>query len=142
MLKIRLQRVGRKHDPSFRVVVTDSRFAAQSGKAIEVLGSYNPRFDNPTLKEDRIKEWIKKGAQVSDTVHNILVGVGIITEKKVNALPKKTPSAKEATQEESPEASEATLHEEKKAEASVDAEETVSGVLAEEAPAEESAKTE
>lgn len=95
MLKIRLQRVGRKHDPSFRVVVTDSRFAAQSGKALEVLGSYNPRFDNPTLKEDRIKEWIAKGAQVSGTVHNILVGAGIIKGKKVNVLPKKAPIKKE-----------------------------------------------
>ncbi len=95
MLKIRLQRVGRKHDPSFRVVVTDSRFAAQSGKALEVLGSYNPRFDNPTLKEDRIKEWIAKGAQTSGTVHNILVGAGIIEGKKVNVLPKKAPIKKE-----------------------------------------------
>ncbi len=99
MLKIRLQRVGRKHDPSFRVVVTDSRFAAQSGKALEVLGSYNPRFDNPTLKEDRIKEWIGKGAQVSDTVHNILVGAGIIKGKKVNALPKKVAPVKEVEAE-------------------------------------------
>ena len=95
MLKIRLQRVGRKHDPSFRVVVTDSRFAAQSGKALEVLGSYNPRFDNPTLKEDRIKEWIAKGAQTSGTVHNILVGAGIIKGKKVNVLPKKAPIRKD-----------------------------------------------
>ncbi|MBC8465215.1 MAG: 30S ribosomal protein S16 [Parcubacteria group bacterium] len=95
MLKIRLQRVGRKHDPSFRVVVTDSRFAAKSGKALEVLGSYNPRFNNPTLKEDRIKEWIGKGAQASGTVHNILVGAGIIKGKKVNVLPKKSPIKKE-----------------------------------------------
>jgi small subunit ribosomal protein S16 len=100
MLKIRLQRVGRKHDPSFRVVVTDSRSAAQSGKALEVLGSYNPRFNNPVLKEDRIKEWIGKGAQVSDTVHNILVGAGIIKGKKVNALPKKVAPVKEEVQEE------------------------------------------
>jgi small subunit ribosomal protein S16 len=101
MLKIRLQRVGRKHDPSFRVVVTDSRFAAQSGKALEVLGSYNPRFDNPTLKEDRIKEWIAKGAQPSGTVHNILVGAGIIKGKKVNVLPKKAPIKKDLDADES-----------------------------------------
>lgn len=147
MLKIRLQRVGRKHDPSFRVVVTDSRFAAQSGKALEVLGSYNPRFDNPTLKEDRIKEWIGKGAQVSDTVHNILVGAGIIKGKKVNALPKKVAPVKEEVQEEAPAApaSEATSEvapaEEKEAESPVEetASETPAEEKVEEAPTEEAA---
>jgi len=43
MLKIRLQRFGRKHDPTFRVVLTDSRSGPKSGKFLEVLGSYNPR---------------------------------------------------------------------------------------------------
>jgi len=100
MLNIRLQRVGRKHDPSFRVVVVDSRYAAKSGKALEVLGAYNARFGTPTFKAERIKEWIGKGAQVSDTVHNLLIDAKIIEGKKINVLPKKTPIVKEAPAEE------------------------------------------
>lgn len=99
MLKIRLQRVGRKHDPSFRVVVSDARYAAKSGKALEVLGTYNARFGTPTFKPERIKEWIGKGAQLSDTVHNLLIDAKIIEGKKINALPKKTPIVKEVPPE-------------------------------------------
>lgn len=88
MLKIRLQRVGRKHDPSFRIVLVDSRRAAKSGSFLQILGSYNARKGEPQLKGDKIKEWIAKGAQVSGTVHNILVDKKIISGKKVNVLPK------------------------------------------------------
>lgn len=88
MLKIRLQRVGRKHDPSFRVVLVDSRRAAKSGSFLEILGSYNARRGEPQLKGDRIKEWISKGAQVSGTLHNILIDKKILTGKKINVLPK------------------------------------------------------
>ena len=95
MLKIRLQRVGRKHDPSFRVVVVDSRYAAKSGKALEILGTYNARFGEPTFKAERVKEWIGKGAQVSGTVTNLLIDAKIIDGKKVNVMPKKTPIKKE-----------------------------------------------
>jgi small subunit ribosomal protein S16 len=100
MLNIRLQRVGRKHDPSFRVVVVDSRYAAKSGKALEILGTYNPRFGTPTLKVDRIKEWIGKGAQTSGTVHNLLIDAKIIEGKKINVLPKKMSIIKETPVEE------------------------------------------
>jgi small subunit ribosomal protein S16 len=94
MLKIRLKRVGRKNDPSFRVVLLDSKKGPQTGKINEVLGFYDPRRDVKELKGDRIKEWVAKGAQVSDTVHNILVSEKIIEGKKVNVLPKKSPVAK------------------------------------------------
>ncbi|NTV44470.1 MAG: 30S ribosomal protein S16 [Candidatus Yonathbacteria bacterium] len=102
MLNIRLQRVGRKHDPSFRVVVVDSRYAAKSGKALEILGTYNARFGEPTFKADRIKEWISKGAQVSGTVTNLLIDAKIIEGKKVNVMPKKTPIKKEVPAEAAP----------------------------------------
>lgn len=96
MLKIRLQRVGKKHEPVFRVVVGDSKNAAKSGKFIEVLGSYDPRSKNQnTLNKSRVQEWISKGAQVSDTVHNLLVSEKVIDKKKVNSLPKKTAPKKE-----------------------------------------------
>ncbi len=101
MLKIRLQRVGKKHEPVFRVVVGDSKNAAKSGKFIEVLGSYDPRSKNQnTLNKTRVQEWISKGAQVSDTVHNLLVSEKVIDKKKVNSLPKKTAPKKEVVAEE------------------------------------------
>lgn len=101
MLKIRLQRVGKKHEPVFRIVVCDSKSGPKAGNNIETLGSYDPRDKNQaTFKEERIKHWISVGAQVSDTVHNLLLSKGIIKGEKVNALPKKTPIVKELTEEE------------------------------------------
>jgi small subunit ribosomal protein S16 len=110
MLIIRLQRVGRKNDPSFRVVVTDSKNGPRSGRSLEVLGAYNPRRDEGTvLKADRIKRWMEHGAQVSPTVHNLLISKSIITGKKINVLPRKSPPAvaAEAAAEQKPEAVEA-----------------------------------
>lgn len=94
MLKIRLQRIGRKNDPAFRVVLTDSKNAAKSGKFKEILGSYDVKGGNIIFKADRITYWIKNGAQVSDTVHNFLVAKKIIEGKKKNVLPKKSPTKK------------------------------------------------
>lgn len=82
MLKIRLQRVGRKHEPSFRFVLTDSKNSAQSGRFIEVLGSYDPRKMIDSLKGDRIKNWLSKGAHPTDTVRNILIKHGLVRGKK------------------------------------------------------------
>jgi len=96
MLKIRLQRVGKKHDPSFRVVLTDSARAARSGSVNEVLGFYSAKREQTKLSADKIKEWMAKGAQVSDTVHNILVKEKVIKGPKKNVLPPKKKSAEEA----------------------------------------------
>jgi small subunit ribosomal protein S16 len=96
MLKIRLQRVGRKHEPSFRIVLTDSQNSTKSGKYVEVLGNHDPRQKDKTqIDADRVKHWIAKGAQVTDTLHNMFVAKKIITGKKINALPKRTPIKKE-----------------------------------------------
>lgn len=101
MLKIRLQRVGRKNEPSFRVVLVDSKMGPKSGKALEVLGSHDFREGkgNNSLKADKIKYWVSKGAQVSETMHNLLVAEKIITGKKINVLPKKKPIIKEVKEE-------------------------------------------
>ncbi|HEY4505946.1 MAG TPA: 30S ribosomal protein S16 [Candidatus Paceibacterota bacterium] len=88
MLMIRLQRVGRKNDPSYRVVVTEKTNGPQSGKYLEMLGSYDARKDSQTFDGDRIKHWISKGAQLSPTVHNLLVDADIVEGKKINVLPK------------------------------------------------------
>lgn len=103
MLKMRLQRVGRKNDPSYRVVVTDSRTGPKSGKHVDLLGSYDPKVNRVQIDGERAKAWISKGVQPSGTVHNILVGQKIIDGKKVNVLPKKSPivdeEAKKAAEE-------------------------------------------
>jgi len=97
---IRLQRRGPKNDPSFRVVVVDSKSAAKSGSYHEMLGSYDPRSDRVELNAERITHWMEHGAQVSDTVHNLLVSQKIITAKKRNVLPKKVvPVTKEESAE-------------------------------------------
>lgn len=95
MLKIRLQRIGRKNDPSFRVIVTDSRNPAKRGRYVELLGTFNPHKDAPILNAERVQYWISKGAQPSLTVHNMLITAGVISGKKINALPKKTVAKKE-----------------------------------------------
>jgi small subunit ribosomal protein S16 len=97
MLMIRLQRVGRKHEPVFRLVLTDSKNGPKSGKYLEILGSYDPRQDNKIENFNivKIKEHISKGAKLSDTVHNFLVSKKVIEGKKINTLPKRTPIKKE-----------------------------------------------
>ena len=98
MLMIRLQRVGRKHEPVFRVVLTDSKNSTKSGKFLEILGSYDPRKDSHQIDGDRIKKLISTGAKVSDTMHNILIKQKVITGKKINVLPKKSPIVKEVAE--------------------------------------------
>lgn len=102
MLMIRLQRVGRVHEPTFRVVLVDSKRSTKSGQALEVLGNHDTRKakNNSNVDGERVKYWISKGAQLSDTMRNLLISKKIITGKKVNALPKKRPIKKELTEEE------------------------------------------
>jgi small subunit ribosomal protein S16 len=99
MLTIRLSRVGRKNDPSFRVIVVDSKKKTKTGNYLEMVGSYDPRVDRVDLKADRITHWMSQGATVSDTVHNLLVSQKIIDTKKINVLPKKTVAKVEAPAE-------------------------------------------
>lgn len=94
MLMIRLQRVGRKNDPSFRAVLTDSHNSTKSGKFLEILGAYDARRGEPSFDAEKIKAWISKGARLSDTMHNLLLRAKIIEGKKINVLPKKTVPAK------------------------------------------------
>ena len=98
MLKIRLQRIGRKNDPAFRVVLTDSKNSTKSGKFLELLGTYNPKIINKkertSFVHDRIKYWLSMGAKLSDTMHNFLVQEKVIEGKKINVLPKKKPTQK------------------------------------------------
>ena len=95
MLKIRLQRVGRKNDASFRVVVTESQNAAKGGNFLEIVGSYDPKKNTRTINGERVKYWMSVGAQPSNTVFNLLISEKIIEGKKINVLSKKSPIKKE-----------------------------------------------
>ncbi|HRH32894.1 MAG TPA: 30S ribosomal protein S16 [bacterium] len=88
MLMIRLSRVGKKGYPTYRLVISEKQ-RDPYGKALEILGSYNPHSKDLQAKADRIIHWISMGAQMSDTVNNLLVSKKIIEGKKT-----KSPAAK------------------------------------------------
>ena len=77
-VRLRLTRVGGKKDPVWRVVVADQR-SPRDGRVIETVGQYNPQTDPSTIKldEERIREWLAKGAQPSQTVRKLLRTQGI-----------------------------------------------------------------
>lgn len=103
---IRLQRVGKKHDPSFRIVLTDSKNSTKSGRYTEVLGHYDARGGKTVLVKDRIKYWLSVGAKASVTLHNILVANKVVEGKKLSAMPKKK-AKKEGDKEAAPAKTEA-----------------------------------
>lgn len=88
---IRFQRIGRTNEAAFRIVVLEKERAAKAGNIVELLGTYNPHSKALTLDEAKVKEWISKGAQPTDSMHNLLVNKGVIEGKKVNVLPRKSP---------------------------------------------------
>ncbi len=73
MVKIRLRRMGKKKQPSYRIIVADGR-SPRDGRFIENLGFYNPRTEKATIviKEERLEEWLSKGAQPTDSMKRIL----------------------------------------------------------------------
>ena len=79
MVKIRLRRMGAKKAPFYRIVVADSRYP-RDGRFIEEIGTYNPLTDPASVNVDpeRAQEWIKKGAQPTDTVRGILKKAGVL----------------------------------------------------------------
>ena len=79
---IRFQRVGRKNDPAFRVVLCE-RTAKPKTSGIEVLGSYHPKTKATVLKNERILYWMSKGAQASASAHNLFVRKGVMKGKKM-----------------------------------------------------------
>ncbi|MBR6556002.1 MAG: 30S ribosomal protein S16, partial [Clostridia bacterium] len=73
MVKIRLRRMGAKKAPFYRIVVADSRYP-RDGRFIEELGTYDPKADPSAVKvdADKVREWIKNGAQPTETVRTLL----------------------------------------------------------------------
>lgn len=78
MVKLRLTRVGKKKQPSYRLVAADSR-KPRDGRFIEILGHYNPMVEPQTLvlKEEKVLEWLKKGAQPTEALKRLLVRDGL-----------------------------------------------------------------
>ncbi|MFZ1987584.1 MAG: 30S ribosomal protein S16 [Minisyncoccia bacterium] len=102
MLMIRLQRIGRKNDPAFRILVLEKTRSPKAGTYTDLLGTYNPKTKAFTIAADRLKDWMGKGAQVSPSLMNLLIDKGILEGKKVNVLPKKSPPKKEEVAAEAP----------------------------------------
>lgn len=86
MLVIRLTRVGKKKQPSFRLVVQD-KTKDPWGKAKDIIGHYNPRTTPKTIEfnAERVNYWLGQGAKPSPTVHNLLIDAKIIKGEKVKA---------------------------------------------------------
>ena len=89
MLTIRLSRIGKKKKPMYRLVISE-KTKDPYGRALEILGTYNPFTKEVNVKQDRIKHWLSKGAGMSATVNNLLVNNKIIEGKKQKSFyPKK-----------------------------------------------------
>jgi small subunit ribosomal protein S16 len=111
-VKIRLMRMGKKKQPSYRVVVSDSR-SPRDGRFIEVLGQYAPREDPSvvSIDNDRALHWLRVGAQPTEQVGKLLEITGVwaafkeTVGKEAAAKPKpKTPKAKKVVEKPAPEA--------------------------------------
>ncbi len=103
MVKIRLKRLGYKKNPSYRIIVIDSR-SKREGAPIEELGYYNPKTKEMKLNKAGAESWVKKGAQVSDTVAYLIKncdenGNLVYNKKTEQKLSKKAQAKLEAQKE-------------------------------------------
>lgn len=143
MLMIRFQRIGRKNDAAFRMAVLPKASGPKAGKYVDLVGTYNPKTKAMTVDGARIKDWVSKGAQVSPSLHNLLIKNGVLEgtksakvvsqknlEKNIKA--KAEAEAKEAAAKEAADAKAAAAAE---AEAAKAAEEAAAAPAPEEAPA-------
>jgi len=132
MVTIRLSRVGRKKQPSFRIIVSEKKRDV-FGHSLEIVGQYHPRAkdkkDELVVNTERIEYWLSKGATTSNTLHNLFIDAGILKgEKKRTVFGKSKKSAEDTKEsattapstpapEKTPEAKEAMPPQETEAEA-------------------------
>lgn len=90
MLAIKLQRVGRKHQPSYRIVVAEKR-SKMAGPPVEELGFYDPLTKEKSANAERVKYWMGAGAKPTATVNNLLISMGVVSGVKVAIKMKKKP---------------------------------------------------
>ena len=86
---IRFQRIGRKNDPAFRIVVLEKTAGPKAGKYVALVGIYNPKTKATNVQAEQIKDWVAKGAQISPSVMNLLITKGVYTGKKTQVISKK-----------------------------------------------------
>ena len=147
-VRIRLRRMGRTKKPCYRIAVVDPRMK-RDGRFIEFIGFYDPTTDPYTLrlKEDKISEWLDKGASLSSTVENLFRKEGVFarlhekkTGQKVDKKARDTEPVKVEPKKAAPKAE--PVKEVPKVEAAPVVEETKAEVVVEEAPVVEEAKAE
>jgi len=83
MLVIRFFRVGKKNQPSFKIVITDKKKPTRAGRFVEEVGFWNPLTKEKILKKDRILYWLSVGAKPSESIYNLLVSEKIVEGKKI-----------------------------------------------------------
>ncbi|KXK26566.1 MAG: 30S ribosomal protein S16 [candidate division WS6 bacterium OLB20] len=100
MVKLRLTRTGKKHAPQYRIIAISAR-TKRDGKALEILGHYNPMTKPSTIviNKDRVKYWLENGAQPTDTVANMLVKEGILPKPADKKQFSKQPGRKKQERE-------------------------------------------
>lgn len=113
MLTIRLSRVGKKNKPTFRLIISEKAHDPY-GRALEILGSYNPHTKDLQAKKDRILYWLDKGASMSASVNNLLINKELITgdKEKNSRLKSKKQLAKKKGQTEKKQDAQETKKEE------------------------------
>ena len=82
MLAIKLKRIGKKHQPSYRIIVAEKK-SKMSGRYVDDLGWMNPRSKEIKVDGERVAHWIGVGAKPTETVHNLLVKSGVIQGTKI-----------------------------------------------------------
>ena len=89
MLAIKLQRIGKKHQPAYRIVVNEKRSKATGGTSVEDLGWMNPASKQHVIDADRVLYWIQHGAQPTPSVHNLLLKARILkgSKRPVHGIP-------------------------------------------------------
>jgi len=97
MLVIRFFRTGKKHQPFFKIVVTDKKNPPRGGCFVDEVGFWNPITKEKNLKAEKIKHWLSKGAKPSDSAYNLFIREKILEGKKVD-VHKKSKKKKEETE--------------------------------------------
>ena len=144
MLVIRLSRMGKKKQPTYRVVVQE-KGRDPWGNSVDIVGHYDPRAvpKEIVVKADRVRHWIAQGAQPSPTVHNLLVSAGVIEGEKVKNTTKDLKHMAKANKDRAEKAKKAAEEkaaaEKAAAEAAKAEEEKAAAAAAEDKPAEEPA---
>lgn len=96
---IRFQRIGRKNDPSFRMVVLEKTSGPKAGTYVDLVGTYNPKTKAFNADGAKIKEWLAKGAQLSPSLRNLLIDKNVLEGTKTQVISNKNLEKNKKTEE-------------------------------------------